>query len=82
MLSRPELHRVAMSDTQARKPGDIILDRYCPNLSPDDREIARERLRAWMRWTLQIIMRQVREERARGDSTRSVEGGKIPLTPS
>lgn len=47
-----------------RRPGDQILDRYCPNLSPADREIARERLEKLARLLVRIAMRQVREERS------------------
>jgi hypothetical protein len=57
-----------MTTQHKHQPGDIILDRYVPHLEPGDREIARERLREWMRWKLQIIMRQVREEMQLTDS--------------
>ena len=33
-----------MMNMPKRRPGDLILDHYVPHLSPEDREIARERL--------------------------------------
>lgn len=42
-----------------RTPGDIILDRYLPNATPEEREIARENLRAILAMYLRI-----EEERA------------------
>jgi hypothetical protein len=44
-------------NTTPRRPGDDILDRYCPGLSPEDREEARERLRRLARIVIRIAKR-------------------------
>lgn len=49
---------------EATRPGDFILDRYAASLSPEEREEAREQLRRFVRWQMQIIARQLREEQA------------------
>lgn len=51
-----------MPENRNRQPGDIILDRYVPHLSPQDREVARARLYQYAAWHLGVIMRQLREE--------------------
>lgn len=57
-----------MPKKEGHRPGDIILDRYVPHLSPEDREIARDRLAQWMNWKLHIYLEQVRKDRACGGS--------------
>lgn len=66
-----------MTDEHERRPGDLILDRYLPHLLPEDREVARERLHAWMRWKLRILMREVREGMQRADSRKTDAGGRM-----
>jgi hypothetical protein len=46
-------------------PGDIILDRYLPNASPEQREEARENLRRLARLSIRVHERLARE---RGDN--------------
>jgi hypothetical protein len=45
-------------------PGEDVLDKYMPNASPQDPEIARECLYDLGRVMLRIAVRQAREERA------------------
>ena len=42
----------------AHRPGDIILDRYLPNASPEKREEARENLRRLGRLLIRVHERQ------------------------
>jgi hypothetical protein len=39
---------------QEHRPGDIILERYIPNASEEDREIARENLRRLARLLIRV----------------------------
>jgi hypothetical protein len=50
-----------MTDIPKRRPGDRILDRYCPDLSPKEREEAHERLRALARVLIRIERRLAEE---------------------
>lgn len=45
-----------------RSPVDRIIDRYCPIISPKERELARERLHRLARVLIRIAKRQVEEE--------------------
>lgn len=49
-----------------KRPGDQIIDKYMPNCSDEDREIARERLQGLAKILLDIAMREVREEQGLG----------------
>jgi hypothetical protein len=51
-----------MSEPRKPRPGDRILDRYVPNLAPEEREEARARLFGFVSWQVRILARQVREE--------------------
>jgi len=51
-----------MTQHRDHQPGDIILDHYLPNATPEEREEARAHLRAFVEWQMRIIMRQLREE--------------------
>ena len=70
-----------MERKPGHRPGDVILDRYVLHLGPLDREVARERLRNWMRWKLRIIVREVREEQHDGDSRADGAGGRMESSP-
>lgn len=59
----PWLSLVCMNPNPERRPGDYILDRYCPNLNSEDREIARGRLQSLTSLLVRIAQRQVEEER-------------------
>lgn len=50
----------------AHRPGDIILDRYLPDASPEQREEARENLRRLARLIVRVHERLARE---RGDKS-------------
>jgi hypothetical protein len=66
-----------MSTLSARKPGDIILDRYMPDADEAEREQARENLRRFAKALLRIAMRQTRAELAELDSRNPPEGARI-----
>ena len=51
-----------MIDERDYQPGDIIIDRYLPDATSEQREEARAHLHAFVRWQMGIIMRQLREE--------------------
>lgn len=70
-----------MSDDPKRRPGDRILDRYCPQLSAEEREQAHERLRRLARAIVSVSKRLEAEDMHSSDSTHSNGGGRIPLTP-
>ena len=60
----------------ARKPGDIILDRYLPHATAEEREAARENLRRLARLILRVQARLARDNpqpRTRGTSNPTVE---------
>jgi hypothetical protein len=70
---------------RARRPGDIILDRYMPNASEAEREEARENLRAYAAVVLRIATRQATEEyeqaiRANGGDKVALKG-RLMLPP-
>jgi hypothetical protein len=46
-----------MNDVKQRRPGDLILDRYMPNATPEQREEARTNLRAYAAVLLEIGQR-------------------------
>lgn len=70
--------------TNARRPGDLILDRYMPDASEAEREEARERLRAFARLLLRTGARlaaEAKEEaiRQKGALALESENGNTPL---
>jgi len=70
-----------MSDKSTRRPGDRILDRYCPHLTSEERELAHERLRNLARVLIRIAKRHA-EDMHRRDSRESGAGGRIPSLPT
>ena len=60
-----------MNKKRDHRPGDIILDRYLPDLPAEAREEARARLYRFVAWQLRIIAGQVRREL---DDSRESEG--------
>lgn len=50
-------HYWGMSDKPQHRPGEGILDRYCPGLSASEREAALERLRRLARLIIRISKR-------------------------
>lgn len=64
-----------------RRPGDQILDRYCPHLTPEERELAHERLRAFARALIRIERRLLEENIPMTDSTQSATGDRIWRPP-
>lgn len=64
-----------------RRPGDQILDRYAPDLTPDERETAHERLRSLANILIQISERLERESTGALDSTQFEARDRIPPTP-
>jgi len=65
-----------------RRPGDQILDRYCSDLSPEERELGHERLRALARVLIRIHRRLDTEDIPKGDSTHLEPGDTIPSLPT
>jgi len=68
---------------RARRPGDLILERYMPNASDAELEDARENLRAYAAVVLRIATRLTTEEheqaiRAKGTDTVPLENGPVP----
>ena len=55
-------HRTHMSNRHEPRTGDKILDKYSPNLSGPDREIARSQLYEFVAWHIRILARQHREQ--------------------
>lgn len=49
-----------MKAQRQHRPGDIILDRYVPELGPEQREEARGQLYRFVAWQMRILVRQVR----------------------
>lgn len=66
-----------MTEPSDRRPGDIILDRYLPDASPEEREIARAQLIDLVDWHMRLIMRQMRED---ADSRAEHGHGKLDST--
>lgn len=58
-----------------------MLDRYCPDLTPEERELAHERMRNLGRVLGRIARRILEEEMHRGDSPETTEEGRIPSLP-
>lgn len=50
-----------MNETKQRRPGDFILDRYMPDATPEQRELARENLRRLAKLLLRVHERLARE---------------------
>lgn len=72
-----------MEVSPKQQPGDRILDRYAPDLSPKEREAAREKLQAVARLIIRIETRLAREATNTLDSRESEESGRIqPTTTS
>lgn len=56
-----------------RRPGDLILDRYMPDATPEQREAARRRLYDYARIVMRIVMR-TEQERQDPDNSREISG--------
>jgi hypothetical protein len=50
-----------MNDPKPRRPGDLILDRYMPNATEEEREEARANLKAYVAVVLRKKQRLARE---------------------
>lgn len=59
-----------------RRPGDILLDRYLPDASVEDRERAREAFRAHAQLLIRIGERVLEEERSSSDG--KPDQGDVP----
>lgn len=62
-----------------RRPGDLIIDRYMPDASPEVREEARRRLCNYVRVLLRISMRLEQEQQALADSRK--DAGRHKMGP-
>lgn len=65
-----------------RRPGDQILDRYAPHLTPEERELAHERLRSLARILIRIERRLAAQDIPNDDSTHSRAEDRIPSLPA
>jgi hypothetical protein len=62
MLTDLSQHIPMADDRRKRQPGDLILDRYMPDASPEQREGARANLYEFAGVLLRIATRRVTEE--------------------
>ncbi len=53
-----------MERPRGRQPGDLILDRYMPSATPEEREAARENLKRFARLIVSVADRKARERYA------------------
>ncbi len=60
---------------RTRRPGDLIIDRYMPNATEDEREAARANLYAFVAVLLRISTRCANEEYER--AIRAKQGGAV-----
>ncbi len=70
------------AETPHRQPGDLILDRYMPHATVQEREAARENLRAFAVVVVGIAKRLALEERDRAidvQSRRTLDFDERPL---
>ena len=58
-----------------RSPGDVILDRYMPDASPEEREAARTNLYGFVAVLLRIATREATEETEL--AIRAKDGGEV-----
>ena len=58
-----------------RRPGDVILDRYMPDATPEEREAARTNLYGFVAVLLRIATREATEEAEQ--AIRANGGGKV-----
>lgn len=66
-----------------RRPGEAILDRYCPDLSTTEREAALERLHGLARLLIRIAKRLDMEGAVPTEDSRKTKAhGKIRSLPS
>ncbi|MEG3148177.1 hypothetical protein U1839_26305 [Sphingomonas sp. RT2P30] len=70
-----------MNDAPKHRPGDGIIERYCPDLSAEERELAHTRLRNLAKVLIGIHKRLVEEDIHRSDSRESIADGRIQPTP-
>lgn len=77
-----DAHHTAMKKEPTHRPGDRIIDRYCPDLNAEERELAHARLRNLAKVLIGIHKRLVEEDIHRSDSRESNADGRIQLTPS
>jgi len=51
-----------MNTLPKRRPGDLIIDRYMPNATPEEREEAHANLRRWVAAMAKVALRVAREQ--------------------
>ena len=67
----------------AHRPGDIILDRYLPHATSEQREVARENLRRLARLLIRVHERLAREKETpaiRANAEAALESKSIPTS--
>jgi hypothetical protein len=75
---------LAMKPNAERKPGDLVLDRYMAHATEQEREAARDNLRAFAAVVIGIAQRRALEESepTRENPDSGVEFSERPLPPS
>ena len=71
-----------MSYGDHRRPGDLILDRYMPGATPEEREAARENLKAALAALIRIEERRARQDSGKPDSPKEQSRGRFDVGPS
>lgn len=71
-----------MTSTHKRRPGDQILDRYLPDVTGAERELARERLDGLVKLLIRIARRKVDEDMHSIDSRESDSSDRIQPNPA
>ena len=77
---QPTVMLTGMTDDRTRRPGDIILDRLSGPLDHERRVVARERLKAYTRWLLQVAIDEVQS--TMDTDSRFLERGSRMDSPS
>jgi hypothetical protein len=68
-----------MNDPKPRRPGDLILDRYMPNATGEEREEARANLKAYVAVVLRKKQRLAREAGER--RIRAIDSVEVNFDP-
>jgi hypothetical protein len=56
------------TDAPARRPGDLIIDRYMPDATPEEREEAHANLRRFLKALLRVAVRVTKERHTAEDA--------------
>jgi len=65
-----------------RRPGDLILDRYMPNATPEEREAARENLRAALTMLIRLEEQRALRDGGKPDSPKEPSQDRFEAGPT